>query len=293
MARDVRFGTFTSEMPTLQSLCHTHSWGSTYHRCRAGYQLRSLLVHQTFKKVLYISPAVRSDFSSGRVFNLVTSDAETLQLLCQNIMGLISSPLRIVVAMAMLYFELGVSSLVAFAVLLLLMPTQVPLRRRIPRPASLTAHIWDVMPILELWLGPGICICASHVCFAVYTAALLCMYQIAACSLQTASQQICTWLPSCCAQGEGRSGCGVQAWLVRQAVRLQKKALLFTDERSKLEGELLNGIDVVKCNSWEVRASHGIVPVPARDFVHITQGRCLRALRHWLDIACTLHCRVA
>lgn len=44
----------------------------------------------------------------------------------------------------------------------------------------------------------------------------------------------------------------VQAWLVRNAVRLQKEALLFTDERSKLEGELLNGIDVVKCNSWEV-----------------------------------------
>jgi hypothetical protein len=43
----------------------------------------------------------------------------------------------------------------------------------------------------------------------------------------------------------------MQAWLVRNAVRLQKEALLFTDERSKLEGELLNGIDVVKCNSWE------------------------------------------
>jgi hypothetical protein len=34
---------------------------------------------------------------------------------------------------------------------------------------------------------------------------------------------------------------------------LQKKALLYTDERGKLEGELLNGIEVVKCNSWEVR----------------------------------------
>jgi hypothetical protein len=44
----------------------------------------------------------------------------------------------------------------------------------------------------------------------------------------------------------------VQAWLVRNAVRLQKEALQFTDERSKLEGELLNGMDVVKCNSWEV-----------------------------------------
>ena len=49
------------------------------------------------------------------------------------------------------------------------------------------------------------------------------------------------------------TSCVVQAWLVRNAVRLQKEALLFTDERSKLEGELLNGIDVVKCNSWEVR----------------------------------------
>ena len=46
-----------------------------------------------------------------------------------------------------------------------------------------------------------------------------------------------------------------QAYLVRIGVRLQKEALLFTDERGKLEGELLNGIDVVKCNSWEVRES--------------------------------------
>ena len=97
-----------SDLPTSQLLCRTFmGLASPWCSCCAGYQLRSLLVHQTFKKVLYISPAVRSDFSSGRVFNLVTSDAETLQLLCQNIMGLISSPLRIIVAMAMLYFGAG------------------------------------------------------------------------------------------------------------------------------------------------------------------------------------------
>ena len=80
------------------------------------------------------------------------------------------------------------------------------------------------------------------------------MHCIAIWSRHTAPQQRCTCLPSCCTEGEGSSTCNLQAWLVRQAVRLQKKALLFTDERSKLEGELLNGIDVVKCNSWEVRA---------------------------------------
>jgi len=106
----------------------------------AGYQLRSLLVHETFKKVLYISPAVRGEFSSGRVFNLVTSDAETLQLLTQNIMGLISSPLRIIVAVLMLYLELGVSSLVAIAVLVMLMPTQVRFCQE--SQASSLCHAW-------------------------------------------------------------------------------------------------------------------------------------------------------
>ena len=45
----------------------------------AGYHLRALLVHEVFKKVLYLAPTARGEFSSGRVFNLVTSDAETLQ----------------------------------------------------------------------------------------------------------------------------------------------------------------------------------------------------------------------
>ena len=61
----------------------------------------------------------------GRVFNLVTSDVETLQLLSQSIMNIISSPLRIIVAMFMLYAQLGLASLVALASLILMMPVQV------------------------------------------------------------------------------------------------------------------------------------------------------------------------
>lgn len=45
---------------------------------------------------------------------------------------------------------------------------------------------------------------------------------------------------------------GAQAVLVRISARLLKKTLLRTDERAKLEGELLDGIDVVKCMTWEV-----------------------------------------
>jgi len=106
-------------------------------------------VHETFKKVLYISPAVRGEFSSGRVFNLVTSDAETLQLLTQNIMGLISSPLRIIVAVLMLYLELGVSSLVAIGVLVMLMPTQVQFCQESQAPSL--CHAWLSLALEHHW----------------------------------------------------------------------------------------------------------------------------------------------
>ena len=47
----------------------------------------------------------------------------------------------------------------------------------------------------------------------------------------------------------------LQAVLVRISARLMRQSLQFTDERSKLEGELVGGIDVVKCSAWEVRPS--------------------------------------
>jgi len=40
--------------------------------------------------------------------------------------------------------------------------------------------------------------------------------------------------------------------LVRISARLLKRTLQYTDERAKLEGELLDGVDVVKCMTWEV-----------------------------------------
>ena len=82
-------------------------------------------MHQVFLKTLSLSPGEWAHFSTGRVFNLVTSDVETLQILSQSIMNLISSPVRIIVAMVLLYLQLGVASLVALASLVLMMPVQV------------------------------------------------------------------------------------------------------------------------------------------------------------------------
>ena len=48
--------------------------------------------------------------------------------------------------------------------------------------------------------------------------------------------------------------CGAQAVLVRLSAKLMRAALQYTDERAKIEGELLSAMDVVKCATWEVSA---------------------------------------
>lgn len=75
--------------------------------------------------MLSLSAAARADFSRGYIYNLTTSDVDSLQQFCNQVFGLMSAPLRIVVAMGFLYSELGVSSLAALFVLIALIPCQV------------------------------------------------------------------------------------------------------------------------------------------------------------------------
>lgn len=97
-----------------------------YFQCvmRVGFQVRSAVVAAVFRKSLYLSHKGRSGFSSGRIVNMMSSDSETLQQVCQSLHNLWSAPLRIVVAMCMLYRQLGISSLLGLLVLLLMIPIQ-------------------------------------------------------------------------------------------------------------------------------------------------------------------------
>ncbi len=61
-----------------------------------------------------------------------------------------------------------------------------------------------------------------------------------------------------------------QALLVRRSARLLKRALAQTDERSKLEGEVIGGIDVIKCSAWEVPHSRH----PRQTFKKLQVQRC-------------------
>eukprot|EP00798_Chlamydomonas_sp_ICE-L_P022904 gene22904-30080_t len=132
---------------------------------RAGLRLKAMLSAVVYDKVFSLTPASRANFTSGRIFNLISSDSETLSMLSVNCMAIISSPVRIIVAVYFLWLQLGVAAFVSVVFLLAMIPLNL---------------------VLVSW-----------------------------------------------------------------SAFLLKTALGHTDERTKLEGELMGGMEVVKCSSWE------------------------------------------
>eukprot|EP00803_Ostreobium_quekettii_P010076 evm.model.scf_1807.1 EVM.evm.TU.scf_1807.1 scf_1807:280-13061(-) len=163
---------------------------------RAGFRLRAVLIAELHRKILYLTPSDRAKFSSGRIFNFVASDTETVQLVCQNLLGLMSSPVRILGAMAMLYAELGLASLVALASLILMVPAQ--------------------------------------------------------------------------------------AVVVKWSTTYMKRALSLTDERAKLEGELMSGIEVVKTSTWEMPFRGRIMDVRGKELAVLWKSFVLSACNTFL-----------
>ncbi|KAJ4976197.1 hypothetical protein NE237_001303 [Protea cynaroides] len=91
---------------------------------RVGYRLRATLVAAVFRKSLRLTHESRKKFASGKITNLMTTDAESLQQVCQQLHSLWSAPFRIIVSLVLLYGELGVASLLGALMLVLLFPIQ-------------------------------------------------------------------------------------------------------------------------------------------------------------------------
>ncbi|CAI5486528.1 unnamed protein product [Closterium sp. Naga37s-1] len=91
---------------------------------RVGFQLRQAMVAAVFSKSLRLSHSGRQGFSTGRITNMMTNDAESLQMVCQQLHGLWSAPLRILVCIFLLYQQLGVASVLGLLMLLLMILAQ-------------------------------------------------------------------------------------------------------------------------------------------------------------------------
>ncbi|VFQ58770.1 unnamed protein product, partial [Cuscuta campestris] len=91
---------------------------------RVGYRLRSTLVAAVFRKSLRLTHESRKKFATGKITNLMTTDAESLQQVCQSLHTLWSAPFRIVTSLVLLYAQLGVASLLGALMLALMFPIQ-------------------------------------------------------------------------------------------------------------------------------------------------------------------------
>ncbi|EES12878.1 hypothetical protein BDA96_06G240300 [Sorghum bicolor] len=91
---------------------------------RVGFRLRSTLIAAVFRKSLRLTNESRRKFASGRITNLISTDAESLQQVCQQLHSLWSAPFRIVISMVLLYAQLGPAALVGALMLVLLFPIQ-------------------------------------------------------------------------------------------------------------------------------------------------------------------------
>ncbi|CAI5495015.1 unnamed protein product [Closterium sp. Naga37s-1] len=106
---------------------------------RVGFQLRQAMVCHgwsvaaVFSKSLRLSHSGRQGFSTGRITNMMTNDAESLQMVCQQLHGLWSAPLRILVCIFLLYQQLGVSSLLGLLMLLLMILAQAMIINRVQK----------------------------------------------------------------------------------------------------------------------------------------------------------------
>ena len=66
--------------------------------------------------------------------------------------------------------------------------------------------------------------------------------------------------------------------LMRWTGVLLKATLAHTDERTKLEGELIGGIEVVKCSAWEAPFLGRILLARARELAMLWRVNLLQAL---------------
>ncbi|KAJ6728666.1 ABC TRANSPORTER C FAMILY MEMBER 11-RELATED [Salix koriyanagi] len=97
---------------------------------RVGFRLRSTLVAGIFRKSLKLTQDGQKNFPSGKITNMITTDADALQQICLLLHELWSAPFSITMSMVLLYQQLGVASLSGSLVLVLMVPTQAILLNR-------------------------------------------------------------------------------------------------------------------------------------------------------------------
>ena len=89
-----------------------------------GIQSRNCLMTAIYRKALRLSPKARQERSVGQIVNLMSTDASKIDSALGWALTLLACVVQVVVAVALLIFTLGLSSLAGVAVIIVLIPVQ-------------------------------------------------------------------------------------------------------------------------------------------------------------------------
>uniref|UniRef100_A0A7N0VJV5 ABC-type xenobiotic transporter n=1 Tax=Kalanchoe fedtschenkoi TaxID=63787 RepID=A0A7N0VJV5_KALFE len=98
---------------------------------RVGLRVRAILVSAIFRKSLRLTYEAHKNFPSGKIMNMIATDATMLQQMCVQIHDVWSDPLQVIVSLALLYQQLGISSIIGSLMLVLMIPVQTILIQKL------------------------------------------------------------------------------------------------------------------------------------------------------------------
>ncbi|KAI8093508.1 multi drug resistance-associated protein MRP [Halteromyces radiatus] len=124
-------GTLIAVGMFITAVCQTMFLHQYFQRCfLTGMRLRAALVTAIYRKTLLLSNASRQQSTVGEIVNHMSVDAQRLMDLCTYLHIVWSGPLQIVIALVLLYGTMGPSIWAGVAVLILTIPLNTYLAKK-------------------------------------------------------------------------------------------------------------------------------------------------------------------
>ncbi|KAJ3416858.1 hypothetical protein HDV05_008443 [Chytridiales sp. JEL 0842] len=108
-----------------------------------GVAVKGLLSSVIYRKCLKLSGAGRAKFSSGKILNLISTDLGRIEMACNQIHLIWTSPLWFIVTFALVIYIIGPSGLAGIAIMLFSIPVQGYMIRKLMALRKTTATIAD------------------------------------------------------------------------------------------------------------------------------------------------------
>jgi ABC-type multidrug transport system fused ATPase/permease subunit len=129
--QNLSVGLFFIFLLCLTSLSQTLIIQHYYHFLMLmGHQIKISLMNIIYKKSMVLSTSAKKTTTLGEMTNLITNDAGQFEFGIYQLVGIISTPLQLVISTYMLYKYLGIASFVGIASILLFLPTNAFIVKR-------------------------------------------------------------------------------------------------------------------------------------------------------------------